>query len=130
MPLPLEAPHTLPSASGPTSPLPFCKQTAPVSPLFASLTKSAHLIDSTPLTQPLFSTTCALFRALCQERNAISFPFNRFRTLARKHPGVGVAASLTKEGGARLSPLEPILTQKQREGVGVLTRTSSRFPYW
>src|SRR6266436_9605132 len=101
MPLPLEAPHTLPSASGPISPLPFRKQTAPLSPLFASLTKSAHPIDSTSLTRPLFSTACALFRALCKERNAISFPFNRFRTLARKH-----------------------------RGVGVLTRPLPRFPYW
>ena len=130
MPLPVEAPHSLPSASGPNSPLPSCKQTAPLSPLFASLTKSAHPIDSTSLTRPLFSTTCALFRALCQERNPISFPFNRFRTLARKHPGVGVAASLVKGGGVPLSPLEPILTQKQGEGVGVLARTSLRFPYW
>src|SRR5882757_4190058 len=90
----------------------------PRSPLFASLTRSAHSIDSTPLTRPLFSTTCALFRALCQERNAISFPFNRFRTLARKHPGVGVAATLIKGGGGRLSPLEPVLRQKQGEGWG------------
>src|SRR2546430_8450088 len=118
MSLPLEAPHTLPSASGPISPLPSCKQTAPLSPLFASLTKSAHPIDSTPLTGPLFSTTCALFRALCKERNAISFLFNRFRALCEKHRGVGVVASLTKGGGAHLSPLELILTQKQGGGGG------------
>ena len=130
VPLPLEAPHTRPSASGPISPLPSCKQATPLRPLFASLTKSAHPVDSTPLTSPLFSTTCALFCALCRERNAISFPFNRFRTLARKHPGVGVAASLVKGGGVRLSPLEPVLRQKQGEGVGVLSRTSLRFPYW
>jgi len=126
VPLPLEAPHTRPSASGPISPLPSCKQATPLSPLFASLTKSVHPIDSTPLTHPLFSTTCALFRALCQERNAISFPFNRFRTLARKHPGVGVAATLIKGGGGRLSPLEPILTQKQAEGVGASSKRTSR----
>jgi len=130
MPLPLEAPHTLPSASGPISPLPFCKQATPLSPLFASLTKSAHPVDSTPLTSPLFSTTCALFCALCRERNAISFPFNRFRTLCEKHRGVGVVASLTKGGGAHLSPLELILTQKQGGGVGVLTSTSLLSPYW
>src|SRR5256885_7383430 len=118
MPLPLEAPHTLPRASGPISPLPSCKQTAPLSPLFASLTKSVHPIDSTPLTSPLFSTICALFRPLCKERNAISFLFNPFRTLCEKHRGVGVVASLTKGGGAHLSPLEPILTQKQGGGGG------------
>ena len=130
MPLPLEAPHTLPSASGPISPLPSCKQATPLSPLFASLTKSAHPVDSTPLTRPLFSTTCALFCALCRERNAISFPFNRFRTLCEKCRGVGVSASLVKGGGVPLSPLEPVLRQKQGEGVGVLTRPSPGFPYW
>ena|SRR5437879_283801 len=82
---PLEAPHTLPSASH-LRPLPFYKQSAPVSPLFASLAKSAHRVHSTPLSRPLFSTTCALF---CTNENAMSFAFNRLRTLCAKHGGCG-----------------------------------------
>src|SRR5438046_4280203 len=85
MPAPLEVPHTLPSASR-LRPLPFYKQSAPVSPLFAALTKSAHLSHSKPLSRPLFSTNCTLF---CTNENAMSFAFNRLRTLCAKHGGCG-----------------------------------------
>src|SRR5256885_6264653 len=85
MPAPLEVPHTLPSASR-LRPLPFYKQSAPVSPFFATLTESAHLSDSTPLSRPLFSYSYALFGT---NENAMSFSFNRLRTLCAKHGGCG-----------------------------------------
>jgi hypothetical protein len=85
MPAPLEAPHTLPSAPR-LRPLPFYKRSAPVSPLFATLAKSAHPIHSTGFSHPLFSTTCALF---CANENAMSFAFSRLRTLCAKHGGCG-----------------------------------------
>lgn len=89
MSLPLEVPHALPSAPGPSLPLPSYKHSAPLTPLFATLTKSVYLIDSTPLTRPLFSYSYALFGAF---QNPISFPFNRFRTLSRKCRGsIGIS---------------------------------------
>src|SRR5436309_11644709 len=62
------------------------KQEAPVSPLFAALAKSVHLVDTTPLSRPLFSYTCALF---CTPQNLNSRLFKQFRTLRQKHPGWG-----------------------------------------
>jgi len=62
----------------------FYKQSAPVSPLFATLRKSAHLYDSTTFSRPLFSYSYALFCTM-EKRN--SFISNRFHTLLQKHGG-------------------------------------------
>jgi hypothetical protein len=66
--------------------LPSVQQNAPVSPLFATLTKSAHLHHSTQLSCPLFSYSCALF---CTDRKVNSPVFRHYRTLWQKHGGVG-----------------------------------------
>ena len=50
--------------------LPFCKQIASVSPLFAALAKSAHLYHSIRFSCPLFSCSYALFCTLLQKRKA------------------------------------------------------------
>ena len=91
------------------TPLPFCNNTAPacpeqrrVNPLFAPLlpreksrgAKSVHPLHSSPLTLPLFSTTCSLF---CSHQKLISFLFNRLPPLFQKHRGVGVVHSFQLE---------------------------------
>ena len=70
--------------------LPFYKHSAPVTPLFAPLAKSAHLFHSTPLTFPLFSSTCSLF---CSSEKLISFVSKRLQPLFQNHPGGGWGTS-------------------------------------
>lgn len=62
MRLALEAPHVLPSASGPYLPLPSRKHPAPLTPFPASLTDASHDYHFTALISPLFSHSCALLR--------------------------------------------------------------------
>ena len=50
------------------------------------LQRSRHQHHSAVLRFPLFSYSCALF---CIAQNAILNPFNTFRTLCKKHPGMG-----------------------------------------
>src|SRR5258708_3914463 len=79
----LEAPQT-PRGASRLQWLPSYEQSTPVSPLFASLTKSAYLPDTTPLTRPLFSYSYALFG---KERQVMFFVCNALRTLSQKHRG-------------------------------------------
>ena len=74
--------------------LPFYKHTAPVSPLFALVTKSAQPIHSTLFSCPLFSTACRLF---CTHQKLNSFVFKQFQPLFRKHPGVGGTTTRSSE---------------------------------
>jgi hypothetical protein len=87
-----------PSKSSYPCPLLSYKQIAPVSPLFATLTKSAYLYHSTAFSRPLFSYSYALF---CIHQKLNSFLFMRFRTLSPKQGGVGWRASFP----SRLSDL-------------------------
>jgi len=68
--------------------LPFCKQSASVSPLFAAVRKSAHPIDSTGFSLPLFSYSYELFST---SQNLNPFPFKATQTLLQKHRGWGYA---------------------------------------
>src|SRR5712692_8631336 len=80
----------------------------PVSPVFATLTKTAGCIPIIPIMElnasrrpvafpipyhlsPFFSHSCTLF---CTHQNHNSFVFNRFRTLCQKLPGVGYPSPL------------------------------------
>src|SRR5437899_1561066 len=69
--------------------LPSYNHIGAISPLFATLAKSAHLHHSTGFSFPFFSCTYALF---CTPRKPNSFLFMRFRTLCQKHPGWGCGA--------------------------------------
>jgi hypothetical protein len=75
-----------PLDSAPAICLPSVQQNAPVSPLFATLTDSAHLHHSTQLSRPLFSYSCALF---CTDKKVNSLVFRHYRTLWQKHGGWG-----------------------------------------
>jgi hypothetical protein len=70
------------------------KQSAAVSPLFATLTKSAYLYHSTPFSHPLFSYSYALF---CPQGKVISRLFKQYRTLWQKHPGVGGCSTKSQQ---------------------------------
>src|SRR5258708_39550352 len=72
----------------------------PVSPVFATLTKTAGCVPTIPILElasrqsslendssSFFSHSCALF---CTPRNANAFIFKHSRTLCAKHPGWGV----------------------------------------
>ena len=66
---------------------------------------------------PFFSTSCALFASLfCTRATPISFPFNRFRTLYAKLPGVTQSVLTFQPSNVstfNLSPLESALTDRR-----------------
>jgi hypothetical protein len=96
-----------PSKSVNRPPLLSYKQTAPVTPLFATLTKSAYLYHSAAFSRPLFSCSYALF---CIQQKLNSFLFMRFRTLCQKHPGGGGGVSSQNSSAfLLLLPLLPAL---------------------
>ena len=66
------------------------KHFAPVSPLFATPTKSSHLHHSTSFSFLVFSYTYELF---CTVQKLNPFFFMRFRTLCQKHGGWGWGAT-------------------------------------
>src|SRR6266568_6701123 len=89
--------------------LPFYKQNAPLSPLFATVTKSAHLYHSALFSRPLFSYSCGLF---CSRAKPNSFVFKRFRTLSQKHPGWGEAHDCTSHSETPSGAPEPLVTRR------------------
>src|SRR5258707_8923949 len=65
-----------------------CKRIASVTPLFARLTKSAHLHHSTVFSHPLFSYTCALFCTFLHLLKAQSFCYQAIPHSSAKNTGV------------------------------------------
>ena len=65
-----------------------CKRIASVTPLFARLTKSAHLHHSTVFSHPLFSYTCALFCTFLHLPKAQSFCYQAIPHSLAKKTGV------------------------------------------
>ncbi len=110
----------------------------PVTPLFATLTKTAGCIPTIPILElnplrppalsptpdplavpseaegfPFFSYSCALF---CTHQNHNPFIFMRFRTLCTKQPGVGVPSIPPLATQARCCRLASPRTRSLRQG--------------
>src|ERR1700674_1260319 len=98
-----------PSKSSLPIPLLSDKEVAPESPLFAILTKSAHLHHSRLFSCLLFSYSYALF---CTHQDFNSFLFKRFRTLCAKQ-------------GVWANPGPPFLKKYFNSHAATLTRSDS-----